>query len=189
MSTKEEPSHFFAVSVLIWIDFFSDIATKNVFYSWLFFNQQKYIFKFYRKFILELALLTFLTYVNELLQWTLVIVNAWIVNNLSLVNIFGETWRLFYNINYMLNSKHLSLVNKIGDKTEFTITRVHCNAAHRCCLVAPSDRLCPPLPPSLTSDFSRIKCNTCSIHFALIFPPRSPVKEGSYFYNFMFHIE
>ena len=27
---------------------------------------------------------------------------------------------------YMLNSKHLSLVNKIGDKTEFTITRVHC---------------------------------------------------------------
>ena len=27
----------------------------------------------------------------------------------------------------MLNSKHLSLlVNKIGDKTEFTITRVHC---------------------------------------------------------------
>ena len=29
---------------------------------------------------------------------------------------------MFYNINYMLNSKHLSLVNKIGDKTEFTIT-------------------------------------------------------------------
>ena len=55
-------------------------------------------------------------------QWTLVI-----VNNLSLVNIFGETGRLFYNINNMLNSKHLSLVNKIGDKTEFTITRVHCN--------------------------------------------------------------
>ena len=26
----------------------------------------------------------------------------------------------------MLNSKQLSLVNKIGDKTEFTITRVHC---------------------------------------------------------------
>jgi hypothetical protein len=26
----------------------------------------------------------------------------------------------------MLNSKHLSLVNKIGDKTKFTITRVHC---------------------------------------------------------------
>ena len=26
----------------------------------------------------------------------------------------------------MLNSKHLSLVNKIGDKTEFAITRVHC---------------------------------------------------------------
>ena len=24
------------------------------------------------------------------------------------------------------NSKHLTLVNKIGDKTEFTITRVHC---------------------------------------------------------------
>ena len=61
-----------------------------------------------------------------MIQWTLVIVNAWIVNNLSLVNIFGETGRLFYNINYMLNSKHLSLVNKIGDKTEFTITRVHC---------------------------------------------------------------
>ena len=56
------------------------------------------------------------------IQWTLVI-----VNNLSLVNIFGETGRLFYNINYMLNSKHLSLVNKIGDKTEFTTTRVHCN--------------------------------------------------------------
>ena len=62
-----------------------------------------------------------------LVQWTLVIVNAWIVNNLSLVNIFGKTGRLFYNINYMLNSKHLSLVNKIGDKTEFTITRVHYN--------------------------------------------------------------
>ena len=59
-------------------------------------------------------------------QWTLVIVNAWIVNNLPLVNIFGETGRLFYNINYMLNNKHLSIVNKIGDKTEFTITRVHC---------------------------------------------------------------
>ena len=26
----------------------------------------------------------------------------------------------------MLNSEYLSLVNKIGDKTEFTITRVHC---------------------------------------------------------------
>ena len=26
----------------------------------------------------------------------------------------------------MLNSKHLSLVNKVGDETEFTITRVHC---------------------------------------------------------------
>ena len=26
----------------------------------------------------------------------------------------------------MLNSKYLSLVNKICDKTEFTITRVHC---------------------------------------------------------------
>ena len=37
------------------------------------------------------------------IQWTLVIVNAWIVNNLSLVNIFGVTGRLFYNINYMLN--------------------------------------------------------------------------------------
>ena len=61
------------------------------------------------------------------LQCTLVIVNAWIVNNLSLVNMFGETGRFFYNINYMLNSEHLSLVNKIGDKTEFTITRVHCN--------------------------------------------------------------
>ena len=61
------------------------------------------------------------------LQCTLVIVNAWIVNNLSLVNIFGETGRFFYNINYMLNSEHLSLVNKIGDKTEFTITRVHCS--------------------------------------------------------------
>ena len=60
------------------------------------------------------------------LQWTLVIVNAWIVNDLSLVNIFDETGRLFYNMNYMLNSKH-SLVNKIGDKTEFTITRVHCS--------------------------------------------------------------
>ena len=62
------------------------------------------------------------------IQWTLVIVNPWIVNNLSfiIVNIFGETGRLFYNINYMLNSKHLSLVNKIGDKPEFTITRVHC---------------------------------------------------------------
>ena len=50
------------------------------------------------------------------------------MNNLSLVNIFGETGQFFYNINYMLNSEHLSLVNKIGDKTEFTITRVHCNS-------------------------------------------------------------
>ena len=58
------------------------------------------------------------------IQWTLVIVNAWIVNNLSLVNIFGETGRLFYNIK--TTCKHLSIVNKIGDKTEFTITRVHC---------------------------------------------------------------
>ena len=41
------------------------------------------------------------------------------MNNLSLVNIFGETGRFFYNINYMLNNEHLSLVNKIGDKTEF----------------------------------------------------------------------
>ena len=40
---------------------------------------------------------------------------------------FGETGRFFYNINYMLNSEHLSLVNKTGDKTEFTITRVHCS--------------------------------------------------------------
>ena len=45
----------------------------------------------------------------SLVQWTLVIVNAWIVNNLSLINIFRETGRLFYNINYMLNSKHLSI--------------------------------------------------------------------------------
>ena len=60
------------------------------------------------------------------IQCTLVTVNAWIVNNLSFVNIFGETGQFFYNINYMLNSEHLSLVNKIGDKTEFTITRVHC---------------------------------------------------------------
>ena len=59
-------------------------------------------------------------------QWTLVIVNAWTVNNLSFVNIFGETGWFFYNLNYMLNSEHLSLVNKIGDKTKFTITRVHC---------------------------------------------------------------
>ena len=41
-----------------------------------------------------------------LVQWTLVIVNTWIVNNRSLVNIFWcKNW-LFYNINYMLNSKH-----------------------------------------------------------------------------------
>ena len=66
----------------------------------------------------------------EIIQWTLVTANAWIVNNLSLVNIFGETGRLFYNINYMLNSKYLSLVNKIGDRTEFTITRVHCTFIH-----------------------------------------------------------
>ena len=39
---------------------------------------------------------------------------------------FWWNWAIFYNINYMLNSEHLSLVNKIGDKTEFTITRVHC---------------------------------------------------------------
>ena len=51
--------------------------------------------------------------------------NHSIYSGLSLVNIFGETGQLFYNKNYMLNSKHLSLVCKIGDKTEFTITRVH----------------------------------------------------------------
>ena len=39
---------------------------------------------------------------------------------------FWWNWAIFYNINYRLNSEHLSLVNKIGDKTEFTITRVHC---------------------------------------------------------------
>ena len=65
-------------------------------------------------------------HVTKNVQCTLVIVNAWIVNNLSLVNIFGETGWFFYKINYMLNSEHLSLVNKIGDKTELTITRVHC---------------------------------------------------------------
>ena len=52
------------------------------------------------------------------------------MNNLTLVNIFGETGQFFYNINYMLNSEHLSLVNKIGDKTEFTITRVHCTTTN-----------------------------------------------------------
>ena len=31
----------------------------------------------------------------------------------------------------MLNSEHLSLVNKIGDKTEFTITRVHCSTSRK----------------------------------------------------------
>ena len=50
--------------------------------------------------------------------------------NLSLVNIFGETGQFFYNINYMQNNEHLSLVNKIGDKTEFTTTRVHCISEH-----------------------------------------------------------
>ena len=67
-----------------------------------------------------------------IIQWTLVIVNTWLVNNLSLVNSFGETGRLFYNINYMLNSKHLSLVNTIGDWTKLVTkpslllcTRVH----------------------------------------------------------------
>ena len=44
---------------------------------------------------------------------------------------------IVYNINYMLNSKHLSLVNKIGDKTKFTITRVHCIGSH----TAPVERL------------------------------------------------
>ena len=42
----------------------------------------------------------------------------------------------FYNINYMLNSEHLSLVNKIGDKSEFTITRVHCTSKKK------GNRLC-----------------------------------------------
>ena len=50
------------------------------------------------------------------------------MNNLSLVNIFGEAGRFFYKINYML-----SLANKIGDKTEFTITRVHCNSTTNSC--------------------------------------------------------
>ena len=59
------------------------------------------------------------------------------MNNLSLVNIFGETGRFFYNINYILNSEHLSLVNKIGDKTEFTITRVHCIWVRLLTLAAP----------------------------------------------------
>ena len=37
------------------------------------------------------------------------------MNNVSLVNIIDSG-----------NSENLSLVNKIGDKREFTITRVHC---------------------------------------------------------------
>ena len=56
------------------------------------------------------------------------------MNNLSLGNIFGVTGRFFYNINYMLNSEHLSFFNKIGDKTEFTITRVHCTNTVMCSL-------------------------------------------------------
>ena len=39
---------------------------------------------------------------------------------------FWWNWAIVLYINYMLNSKHLSLVNHLGDKTEFTITRVHC---------------------------------------------------------------
>ena len=32
----------------------------------------------------------------------------------------------FYTINHMLNSKNLTIVKRIGDKTEFTIARFHC---------------------------------------------------------------
>ena len=39
----------------------------------------------------------------------------------------------------MLNSKPLSLVNKIGDKTEFTITRVHCTGNVNCMLIFPDN--------------------------------------------------
>ena len=46
---------------------------------------------------------------------------------------FWWNWAIFYNINYMLNSEHLSLVNKIGDKTEFTITRIHCTLFSALC--------------------------------------------------------
>ena len=102
-------------------------APKKSVYNWINSRQSHNFSKAIRQLFHNALISVELMALSKYVQWTLVIVNAWIVNNLSLVNIFGETGRLFYNINYMLNSKHLSLVNKIGDKTEFTITRVHCN--------------------------------------------------------------
>ena len=53
------------------------------------------------RFALEVVIGFLLLSTNWKLQCTLVIVNVWIVNNLSLVNIFGETGRFYYKINYI----------------------------------------------------------------------------------------
>ena len=53
-----------------------------------------------------------------LVQCTLVIVNAWIVNNLSLVNIFGETGRFFYNINYTMDRQWRPRERPLGKTPE-----------------------------------------------------------------------
>ena len=54
-------------------------------------------------------------------QWTLVIVNAWIVNHLSIVNVYFWWHRLFYNINYMLNSKFHKICQPLISKLKFWI--------------------------------------------------------------------
>ena len=142
---------------------------------------------------------TFFKAVNLEVQCTLVIVNAWIVNNLSLVNIFGETGWFFYNINYMPNSEHLSLVNNIGDKTEFTITRVHCSSAFsglsiRSLLAFIWDlfHLCPDVPfKKFQNILDRIKSfqmrknfinfvvlpqiNFGPVHISIFYVPLSPI--------------
>ena len=57
----------------------------------------------------------------------------------------------------MLNSKHLSLVNKIGDKTEFTITRVHCTTVEK----IPPIPKCPAGPATLGRGRESKKSRNC----------------------------
>ena len=60
------------------------------------------------------------------LQWNLAIINFWIVKKLSLVNKISCLPGSLYTTNHMLNSKNLTIVKSLGDKTEFTIARFHC---------------------------------------------------------------
>ena len=70
----------------------------------------------------------------------------------------------------MLNSEHLSLANKIGEKTEFTITRVHCTiVANSSDPITENLRLARFLGPGknrVTNLSVKLKCHKYFIHFA-----------------------